>query len=105
MVFGYFISLISCKRAMLLLTIPSTVHWLLIYFGNHYFQILLAKFFDGIVTGGSASTIMLYISEIANDKYEILGKIDLREKLEYFFSSVSADGLEAFHLSFEISAF
>lgn len=70
LVFGYIISLIGCKQTTLSLAIPSITFWLLIYFGNTYYHILMARFCGGLIMGGAMSTIMLYTSEIANDKYD-----------------------------------
>ena len=66
--FGYFISLMGCKRAMLFLTLPSIIFWGLIYFGNVYYLLLIARVFSGWAGGGIESTFVLYISEIANDE-------------------------------------
>lgn len=41
---GFFISLMGSKRALLCLTVPSVTFWLLVYFGNDYYHILLARF-------------------------------------------------------------
>lgn len=62
-IFVYIISLIGCKRALLVLAIPSIACWLLIYFGTHYHHILLAKLCDGLQLGGSTSTTLLFVSE------------------------------------------
>lgn len=76
---------------MIFLALPSTVFWILIYFGNAYHHLLLARFFTGwtgdfneiypnsthkkwaqicllFPGGGIQTTIMLYISEISNNK-------------------------------------
>ncbi|XP_037040406.1 facilitated trehalose transporter Tret1-2 homolog [Bradysia coprophila] len=81
--FGYVTASIGCKRATLLLAIPSIAFWLLIHFGINYYYILFANFCGGWVTGGSASTIVLYISEIANDN--IRGRLG---SLPLFFRNV-----------------
>lgn len=65
--FGFFTTFLGCKRAMLFLALPSTVFWILIYFGNAYHHILLARFFCGWSGGGIQTTIVLYISEISNN--------------------------------------
>lgn len=41
---GYFITLMGCKRAMLVLTFPVIIFWLLIYFGDSYLHIFAARF-------------------------------------------------------------
>lgn len=45
--FGFFTAFLGCKRAMLFLALPSVVFWILIYFGDAYLDILLARFFTG----------------------------------------------------------
>lgn len=64
---GYLISFIGCKRSILFITIPEVIFWLLIYFGDHYYYILFARVLHGYAAGGSITSIILYISEIAND--------------------------------------
>ncbi|XP_055304279.1 uncharacterized protein LOC129569467 [Sitodiplosis mosellana] len=71
--FGYFISLMGCKRAMIALTVPCIAFWCLIYFGNVYYQILIARVFSGWAGGGIQTTFVLYISEMAND--DIRGRL------------------------------
>lgn len=70
--FGFITSLVGCKRSTLFLAVPSITFWLLIYFGNIYHHILMARLLSGLTFGGIQTTIVLYISEIANDKYEIM---------------------------------
>lgn len=65
--FGYIVSLMGSKHAISLLTIPEIAFWLLIYFGNHYYYILVGRTFDGF-TGAGTVPLTLFISEIANDK-------------------------------------
>lgn len=67
--FGYIIALMGSKRAITLLIIPFVAFWLLIYFGNVYYHILLARFIAGWAGGSMQTSLILYISEIANDKY------------------------------------
>lgn len=45
--FGYLISVMGSKRAILLLAIPEVLFWVLIYFGNHYYYILIARVLNG----------------------------------------------------------
>ncbi|XP_055303105.1 facilitated trehalose transporter Tret1-like [Sitodiplosis mosellana] len=70
---GIFIKLLGCKNAMISLAFPSTAFWILIYFGNSYYHLLIAKICAGWTGGGSQATIVLYISEIAND--DIRGRL------------------------------
>lgn len=55
---------------MLLLTFPALAFWLLIFFGTTYYHVLVARFFQGFTAGGILNTMILYIADIANDKYE-----------------------------------
>lgn len=66
--FGYIISLIGSKRALLFLSIPCLMFWLLIYFGTTYIHIFIARLIGGWAGGGSQTTLVLYVSEIANDE-------------------------------------
>lgn len=65
---GYFISLMGTKRAILLLAIPEDLFWIFIYFGTHYYYILIARVLIGISGGGILTSLVLFIAEIANDK-------------------------------------
>ncbi|XP_055307284.1 facilitated trehalose transporter Tret1-like [Sitodiplosis mosellana] len=71
--FGYFTSFMGCKRAMLFLTVPSIGAWLLIYFGQTFDHILLSRALSGWSTGGITTTIILFVSEIANN--DIRGRL------------------------------
>lgn len=94
MVFGYVAAVMGCKRATLLLAIPSITFWLLIYFGTNYNYVLFANFCGGWVTGGSSATIILYISEIANNEYA--------KMIEYMFINLW-HGLKRFFPFFKYS--
>lgn len=67
-IFGSITMHLGCKRAMLLLTLPSILFWVLIYIGDTYYHILIARFANGWTGGGIQTTIILYIAEIANNK-------------------------------------
>lgn len=69
--YGYVISILHCKRASILVTIPNCVFWVLVYFGNSFYDILIARFLSGFSGGCMVISVTLYISEIANDKYII----------------------------------
>lgn len=60
--FGYFTSLLGSKRTILFLALPLALFWLLIYFGDLYYHILIARFIGGWAGGGVQSTVLLYIS-------------------------------------------
>lgn len=65
---GYFITIMGAKRAMLVLILPAVLFWIMIYFGDSYFDIFVARFLSGWVGGGIQTTVFLYIAEIANDE-------------------------------------
>lgn len=60
----------GCKRAALLLSITCFAFWTLIFFGDSYYHVLIARFCMGTTGGGVQTTIILYISEISNNEYE-----------------------------------
>ncbi|XP_055295471.1 facilitated trehalose transporter Tret1-like isoform X2 [Sitodiplosis mosellana] len=66
-IFGVIITFFGCKRAMLLLSLPCLTFWFLVYFGDTYYHLLTGRFFQGVTGGGIQSSIVLYISEIADD--------------------------------------
>ena len=68
----YIISLVGAKRASLYLAIPFVACHLLIYFGNTFVHIVVARFLGGLGAGGVDCTVTLFISEISNDKYVYL---------------------------------
>lgn len=69
--YGYLLTVIGNKQSMLLIAIPSAMHWVLIYFGTTPNHLIAARFATGWAGGGIQTAIVLYISEIANDEYEI----------------------------------
>lgn len=71
--FGYFTAMLGSKRAVFFLAFPLAAFWLLIYYGDTYYHILIARFIGGWAGGGVRSSIMLYISEVAND--DIRGRL------------------------------
>lgn len=70
--FGYIAALFGCKRAMIFLAFPSILFWTLIQFGDSYYHILIARVASGFTGGGIQSTLVLYVSEIANNKYVLI---------------------------------
>lgn len=66
--FCSFVGQIGPKRAVLFLSIPYSLVWLLIYVGDTITYLLCARFLVGFA-GGGADILILFISEIANDKY------------------------------------
>lgn len=67
-IFGGLSWLIGCKRAMVFLGLPSIVFWILIYVGDEFHHLLSARFSMGLTAGGIQSGIIIYVSEISNDK-------------------------------------
>lgn len=65
--FGYIVSEMGSKRAIIFLTLPEIAFWILIYFGNHYYYILIARVLSGF-TGAGIVPLVLFVSEIANDE-------------------------------------
>lgn len=66
---GLLTTFIGCKRAMLLLSVPSILFWILIYFGDTYYHVLIGRIFVGWTGGGIQTTLILFTSDIANDKW------------------------------------
>lgn len=67
--FGYFFTSLGSKRALLFLTIPDILFWTLIYFGNSFYYILIAKFLGGWAASGAHGGAILFVAEIASDEY------------------------------------
>lgn len=68
LLFGYLITLLGCKRALLFLSIPSITFWSLIYFGNSFYYILIGRLISGFAGGATQTATILFVTEIANDK-------------------------------------
>lgn len=66
-IFSYFITKFGPKRTMISLAVPSVVVWLIIYFGNTYYHLLVARLLAGMISSGIQLSFFLYVSEIAND--------------------------------------
>lgn len=65
---GILSDVIGRKTAMLLLTIPFTIGWLLIIFADSVFMFYLGRFITGISGGAFCVTAPLYTSEIAESE-------------------------------------
>lgn len=46
--FGYTTSKIGCKQSLFFISFATVAFWILIYFGNVYYQILIARFISGL---------------------------------------------------------
>lgn len=55
------------KRSLIVLTIPLVAFWLLIYYGQTYYHVLIARFIGGWTASGVQGGTILFVSEIAND--------------------------------------
>ncbi|XP_055295169.1 facilitated trehalose transporter Tret1-like [Sitodiplosis mosellana] len=71
--FGFFTMFLGSKRTMLFLMLPTVIFWVLIYIGDSYYHVLIARFSTGWTGGGVQTTVILYISDIAND--DIRGRL------------------------------
>lgn len=71
--FGYFTPLFGSKRSLIVLACPLAVFWLLIYFGQTYYHVLIARFIGGWTASGVQGGTILFVSEIAND--DIRGRL------------------------------
>lgn len=65
---GVLSALLGSKRAMAFLALPAITFWLLIHFGDTLYHIFIARFAAGLAGGGFQSILVLYVSEISNDK-------------------------------------
>ena len=50
--FGYFTPLFGSKRSLIVLSLPLMAFWLLIYFGQTYYHVLIARFIGGWTASG-----------------------------------------------------
>lgn len=66
-VFGIISVAFGPKCAMTFLAFPTIINWILIYFGNSFVYLLLARFIGGLTGGGFQSGTVLFVSEIADD--------------------------------------
>lgn len=55
--FGFITVWLGAKNTLVLLSLPATLYWMLIYFGRSYEIIVLARFISGIVIGGLISRL------------------------------------------------
>ena len=67
--FGYFTPLMGSKRSLIVLTCPLVAFWLIIYYGQTYCHVLIARFIGGWTASGVQGGVILFVSEIANDEY------------------------------------
>lgn len=68
MSYGFIISWIGSKRALVSATVPLIIFWLLIHFGTNFYWILSARFISGVTSGAVYLALVLYSAEVANDK-------------------------------------
>lgn len=67
-IFGFLVSKMGCARTMYFLILPHVMFWTLVYFGTTFEYIFLALAFAGMSGGGTLTCVVLFVSEIANDK-------------------------------------
>lgn len=67
-IFGFLASFLGCKRAMFYLGLPGITYWILVFYGDTLSHLLMGRFVMGFTAGGIQSGIIIYISEISNDK-------------------------------------
>lgn len=65
---GFLIRFFGSKRTMLFLAMPSVLFWTLIYIGDSFTYVLIARFFVGYGGGGIQNTVIMYISDIADPR-------------------------------------
>lgn len=65
---GVLSDIIGRKTAMLMLTIPFTIGWLMIIFANSIWMFYLGRFITGVSGGAFCVTAPLYTSEIAENQ-------------------------------------
>lgn len=65
---GFIISIIGSKRILLCCTVLILVFWLLIHLATNFYWILLARFISGCTGSTIFLALILFSSEVANDK-------------------------------------
>lgn len=66
--FGMITLILGAKRTILFLAAPSIAFYMLVFFGDTYYHLLIARFCVGWSGGGIQTTLILYIAEIANNE-------------------------------------
>ena len=56
------------KFAMTFCAIPCIASWIVIYFSDTFYYVLLARFIGGLTGGAFESGVLTFVSEIAYDK-------------------------------------
>lgn len=57
--FNFIINLMGSKRATLFAAFPIMIFWFLVYFGNVFYLLLVARFIAGWAGGGIQSSVIL----------------------------------------------
>lgn len=65
---GFIIPIVGSKRILLCCTTLIIIHWLLIHVATDFYWILLARFISGCMSSTVFLALILFSSEIANDK-------------------------------------
>ncbi|XP_031633567.1 facilitated trehalose transporter Tret1-like [Contarinia nasturtii] len=66
--FGFIINKFGRKMPLLLLSIPTIISWLLIWFAQNIYYLHAARTLIGVVGGGVFVIVPLFLSEIASDR-------------------------------------
>lgn len=88
--FGYFTPLIGSKRSLIVLSCPLVAFWLLIYFGQTYYHVLIARFIGGWTASGVQGGTILFVSEISNDEYVLEYKFKEKRNFNKFYTKTSS---------------
>lgn len=76
-VFGYITSCIGSKRTLFLLTIPTMTFWIIVFNTNTFEWLVVGLFIAGLTGSSTLTSVVLFVSDIANDKqvFELKKKI------------------------------
>ncbi|XP_031619245.1 facilitated trehalose transporter Tret1-like [Contarinia nasturtii] len=66
--FGFITNRFGRKLLLILISIPTNVNWLIIFFASNVYQLYVARIIGGFVGGGVFVIIPLFLSEIACDQ-------------------------------------
>ena len=60
------------KRSLISIAIPQIISWLLIIFARNWIHILVSRLLGGVSGGGIYIIIPLFISEISDDRFNLI---------------------------------
>lgn len=67
-VYGLLSMWLGPKQSSVFLAFPPIAFWCIIMFGDRFYHILIARLISGLLGGGFYSCVVVFISEISNDK-------------------------------------